>query len=76
MSQPGTYQNLHLQYIAGEWRPGRSGRTLEDRSPYDQQLLATIPMASREDLDAPMHAPRRPSWPGRPLGRPNARPCC
>lgn len=52
MSQPIAYQNLHLQYIAGEWRPGRSGRTLEDRSPYDQQLLSAIPMANREDLDA------------------------
>ncbi len=51
MSKPVAYQEFHLQYIAGEWRQGRSGRSLEDRAPYDQQLLTTIPLANREDLD-------------------------
>ncbi|KFF44212.1 aldehyde dehydrogenase [Pseudomonas sp. BRG-100] len=51
MSRSDAYQNLNLQYIAGEWRAGCSGQTLKNRSPYDEQLLVTIPLASRDDLD-------------------------
>jgi aldehyde dehydrogenase (NAD+) len=39
------------QYIAGRWRPGRAGTTLQDRNPYDRSLLTEIAEASREDLD-------------------------
>ena len=39
------------QYIAGQWRPGRSGTTLQDRNPYNQQLLTEIAEASSADLD-------------------------
>jgi hypothetical protein len=29
------HQNAFGQYIAGRWRPGRAGTTLQDRNPYD-----------------------------------------
>jgi aldehyde dehydrogenase (NAD+) len=46
------YQNAFTgQYIAGRWRPGRAGITLQDRNPYDESLLTEIAEASREDLD-------------------------
>jgi aldehyde dehydrogenase (NAD+) len=46
------YQNAFTgQYIAGRWRPGRAGITLQDRNPYDESLLTEIAEASREHLD-------------------------
>ncbi|MCM2474664.1 aldehyde dehydrogenase family protein [Rhizobium sp. CG5] len=39
------------QYIAGQWRSGRAGTTLQDRNPYNQELLTEIAEASRADLD-------------------------
>jgi aldehyde dehydrogenase (NAD+) len=43
--------NFTGQYIAGQWRAGRAGTTLQDRNPYNQNLLTEIAEASREDLD-------------------------
>ena len=39
------------QYIAGQWRAGRAGKTLTDRNPYSGQTLARIALANEDDLD-------------------------
>lgn len=39
------------QYIGGQWRPGRSGKTLTDTDPFTGRTLATITLASEQDLD-------------------------
>lgn len=46
------YDNFHLQYIAGEWRPGSASRDVDSTDPYSGKILATIKMADRADLDA------------------------
>lgn len=44
-------QPLNLQYIAGQWREGRSEKTSTDTNPYDDTVLTAIRQASKEDLD-------------------------
>jgi len=39
------------QYIGGNWRPGASGKTLDDRNPFDGSLLTQIALADTSDLD-------------------------
>ncbi|GAA3714664.1 aldehyde dehydrogenase family protein [Oceanisphaera sediminis] len=46
-----SYQNLELQPLAGQWRPGRSERKLQVVNPYTQQSLLELNLATREDLD-------------------------
>lgn len=46
------YQNLELQPLAGQWRPGSAGRQLEVLDPFSQEELLQISLANREDLDA------------------------
>ncbi len=43
--------NFTGQYIAGQWRSGRAGTTLQNHNPYNQALLTEIAEASRDDLD-------------------------
>ncbi|MBO1267780.1 aldehyde dehydrogenase family protein [Arthrobacter cavernae] len=40
-----------LQYIGGQWREGRSAKTIAVTNPYDDTVLTTIRQASTEDLD-------------------------
>ncbi|PWU25866.1 aldehyde dehydrogenase [Pseudomonas sp. RW407] len=58
------YTDFHLQPLAGEWRTGSTGKPLRDSNPYDGSLLAEIPQASREDLDAAYRkaAEVQPAW--------------
>ncbi|WP_275628450.1 aldehyde dehydrogenase family protein [Pseudomonas sp. 273] len=58
------YTDFHLQPLAGEWRTGSTGKPLRDSNPYDGGLLAEIPQASREDLDAAYRkaAEVQPAW--------------
>lgn len=42
---------VNTQFIAGQWREGRSERFLNDTNPFDDSPLATIRQASKEDLD-------------------------
>ena len=58
------YQNLEQLPLAGEWRNGRAGRTLEVVDPFDQSSLLSIPMANAEDLDASYRRARdvQPDW--------------
>ena len=45
------YGGFTGQYIAGEFRPGRSPDTWEDRDPYTSQVVAKLRLADRSDLD-------------------------
>ncbi|NLC36706.1 MAG: aldehyde dehydrogenase family protein [Alcaligenaceae bacterium] len=58
------YQNLDLQPIAGQWRKGRSPRSLEVLDPYSGDTLLNLPMASHADLDEAYQAARdaQPAW--------------
>lgn len=51
-TSPAAYQGLNLQYIAGEWRPGASGRTATNVNPFDGSDLGSFSLASRDDVDA------------------------
>lgn len=44
-------KKLESQYINGEWRDGTSQTTLENRNPYNGELIATYHAASIQDLD-------------------------
>ena len=48
------------------WRQGKSGRVLEDRDPYTDEVLARIAMADEGDLDEAFRdaAASQPSWHG------------
>ncbi len=50
---PATFakQSTTLQFIAGEWREGRSAKTLTVTNPYDDSVLTTIRQASVADVD-------------------------
>ncbi|ALX49507.1 MULTISPECIES: aldehyde dehydrogenase family protein [Bacillaceae] len=38
-------------YISGEWRKGRSNRTLEDINPYNEELILEIQAGNSDDLN-------------------------
>ncbi|MBX6352748.1 MAG: aldehyde dehydrogenase family protein [Thermoflavifilum sp.] len=42
---------LSKQYIAGEWRDGRSDRVYVNRNPYDGSTVAEIRLATIQDID-------------------------
>lgn len=44
-------QDLQNQFIAGQWRQGRSSRVLTDINPFDDSTVAVIAQASAEDLE-------------------------
>ncbi|SIS93033.1 aldehyde dehydrogenase family protein [Alicyclobacillus vulcanalis] len=44
-------RQLAHQYIAGEWRDGRSSRVYQNLNPFDGSLVAEIRLASIEDID-------------------------
>lgn len=46
------YTGFDQQYLAGEWRHGRSDRIAPDRNPYTGESLLEIPQANVDDLDA------------------------
>jgi len=62
MSTP--YTDLHLQYIAGEWRRGNSDRNLSVTDPYDGALLTEISLANDSDLAQAYSkaAEAQPAW--------------
>lgn len=45
------FKTLHSQYINGEWREGTSKLKMENKNPYNGELIATYQAASLEDLD-------------------------
>ncbi|HLR51465.1 MAG TPA: aldehyde dehydrogenase family protein [Candidatus Avamphibacillus sp.] len=44
-------KQLESQYISGKWRDGTSHTTMENRNPYNGDLIATYQAASIQDLD-------------------------
>lgn len=44
------YTDLNLLPIAGKWRDGRSGKTLQVTNPFNRALLLEIEQANRDDL--------------------------
>src|SRR3954464_12709518 len=48
------------------WRQGKSGRVLEDRDPYTDEVIARIAMADESDLDEAFRgaAASQPAWHG------------
>src|SRR5690606_25950410 len=52
------YQDLQLLPIAGQWRAGQSGRTLDVLNPFNDERLLQIPLANREDLNEAYQAAR------------------
>ncbi|MDV9178408.1 aldehyde dehydrogenase family protein, partial [Streptomyces sp. W16] len=48
---PTPYAGFDRMPLAGEWRSGGSGSVLTDTNPYDDAVLAEIPLAGTEDVD-------------------------
>ncbi|MGE6260091.1 aldehyde dehydrogenase family protein [Heyndrickxia sporothermodurans] len=46
------FKTLNSQYINGEWREGTSSLTIENKNPYNGEVIASYKAASLEDLDA------------------------
>lgn len=61
---PRPYVYDGLQFIAGEWRLGRSTRQVVDTDPYTGEVLLDMPGASMADLDAAYAAAlqAQPAW--------------
>lgn len=53
---PCAYDGFTGQYIAGRWVAGMAGKTVPDRNPYDDTVLAEIAQASVADLDRAFEA--------------------
>ncbi|MFP3459990.1 aldehyde dehydrogenase family protein [Arthrobacter globiformis] len=51
ITTPFAGQSTTLQYIAGQWREGRSEKVLTVTNPYDDAVLTTIRQANLSDLD-------------------------
>lgn len=51
-------QPVASQFIDGQWREGRSDRVLTDTNPFDDSVVATIRLASAQDVDAAYTAAR------------------
>lgn len=45
------FKDWNKQFIGGEWRNGKSQTQYTNRNPYDQSELATIQLASQEEID-------------------------
>lgn len=58
------YPAFDGQYIGGEWRPGRAGRTYVDRDPYTDEPIAEIALANQADLNEAYQAAAaaQPEW--------------
>jgi aldehyde dehydrogenase (NAD+) len=59
-------------FIAGEWRPSRSGRTYERRNPWrPEEVLGEFPSSGAEDVDAAVEAAAAawPQWLALPAAR-------
>lgn len=61
---PSHYSGLDCMYINGQWRGGRSGKTLKDQNPYNGDVLTEIPQANADDLNEAYEAAAKaqPAW--------------
>lgn len=46
------FRTLSGQYINGEWRDGNSSLVMENKNPYNGEILATYRAANMDDLNA------------------------
>ncbi|WP_299542317.1 aldehyde dehydrogenase family protein [uncultured Streptomyces sp.] len=58
------FTDLAQQYIDGKWRPGKGSWDIIDFNPYDGEKLASIPVATAEEVDEAYRAAERaqPGW--------------
>ncbi|BFO20193.1 hypothetical protein SHKM778_65810 [Streptomyces sp. KM77-8] len=61
-------------YIDGAWRPAAGPDVIEVVNPADEQVIATVPAGTVEDVDAAVRAARAALPGGPPPRRPSARP--
>lgn len=45
------FKELKAQYIEGDWKDGSSESTMENKNPYNSEVIATYHAASLQDLD-------------------------
>lgn len=64
---PAAYDGFDRMPLNGQWRGGRSGRVLEDRDPYSDNMLVRIPLADEQDLNDAYKAAAdaQPKWAAR-----------
>ncbi|ALC21747.1 aldehyde dehydrogenase family protein [Streptomyces pristinaespiralis] len=53
------FTDLAQQYIDGEWRPGTGSWDIIDFNPYDDEKLASIPVATADEVDQAYRAAER-----------------
>lgn len=53
------FSDLALQYIDGEWRPGSGSWDIIDFNPYDEEKLASITIATVQEVDQAYRAAER-----------------
>lgn len=62
---------MHLKnYINGVWKDSATGRTYEDRDPANGDLLCTVTLSSKEDVDEAVAAAKKAYWAWRALPAP------
>lgn len=49
--QATKYSGFSSQFVAGDWRPGKAGKTLADHNPYNGEVLTEISQANADDVD-------------------------
>jgi len=58
--QPRPYKDFGRQFVAGEWREGRSTEhIIVDENPYSREVLLRIPGAVPDDVDTAYKEARR-----------------
>ncbi|PLC53479.1 aldehyde dehydrogenase [Pollutimonas nitritireducens] len=50
------YSGFDKQYLAGEWRSGRSDRVQTDTNPFNGEVLAKIQLANQDDINTAYNA--------------------
>jgi aldehyde dehydrogenase (NAD+) len=68
---PPRYQGFGTMSLAGQWRPGSSGKIAADTDPWSGDTLTEIPLAGTEDLDDALAAAQRAQreWAAQPPAR-------
>ncbi|MFR9795193.1 aldehyde dehydrogenase family protein [Streptomyces sp. MS06] len=56
---PSCFTDLAQQYIDGEWRPGTGSWDIIDVNPYDGEKLASVPIATADEVDLAYRAAAR-----------------
>ena len=61
------FSELAFQYIGGEWRTGSGSWDIVDFNPYDGEKLASIPVATVDEVDLAYRPAERaqPEWAAR-----------